>query len=162
MKNDCLVRFIANGLLHHGSTLTQEELIHHLIKEIFPTKDVALDIPPIPETQAISKTQTFLSCHVPECKLGFTPINTIPYEDYSSFFEELAKKNAYIGLGYDPKRLFNGTEEAKHVSTIVEINRHGATLQDPELPQNTFCSWEEIERDTIQVNGGFWHLIQEE
>lgn len=161
MKNDCLVRFIADGLLHHGSKLTQEELMRNLISEIFPSKDDDSEIPPIQELQAISNTRRFLSRHIPKCRLGFTPIRTIPYSDYTGFLEDLARNNAYLGLGYDPKRLFNGNEEVKHVSTVIDFNRHGATIQDPELPNKTFCSWEDVERDTFQVNGGFWHLTQE-
>lgn len=158
MKNDCLIRFIADGLVHAGSPYLHHELIENLIKAIYPDMTDHSEILPVKDSLALSATKTLLEDHTPSCALGFTPLNSIPYEDYLGYCEELAKRNCFIGLGYDPKRIFNSTLESKHVSRVVDFNRHGLFIEDPELDESVFYPWDEIEVDTIHVNGGFWFL----
>ena len=158
MKNDCLIRFIADGLIFHGNRESYSALSAILLNAIFPEKDHSRGIPPIPERLAIKSTASILSTQSVKCELSFTPFNTIPYEDYYAAYQQLSKNSAYIGLGYDPKRIFGGKIETKHVSRIKGCTEQGITLDDIELESPLFRTWEEVEIDTLPVDGGFWIL----
>jgi len=160
MKNDCLLRFIADGIVHLGNQENHQKLINSLRVTIFPKIDRHIDIPPIPEQLAITATANFLSDQPVPSKLSFIPFYTIPYEDYYGTCELLSKKSPFLGLGFDPKRIFGGDVRTKHISRIQSFSEKGAILDDTELKNPIFRSWEDIEKDTLPVYGGFWCLIK--
>lgn len=160
MKNDCLLRFITDGLIFHGNQENHQTLTASLLNAIFPENNPSQGIPPIPERLAIQATASILSVQSVKCELSFTPFKTIPYEDYYGAYQQLSKNPAYIGLGYDPKRIFDGEIKTKHISIVKSCSEQGLILDDIELENPVFRTWEDIEIDTLPVNGGFWSLTK--
>jgi hypothetical protein len=156
MKNDCLLKFIADGMRFYGNKNDRETLILLLAKEIYPQLVVHEDIPTTAQDLALTATSDFLSKAAPACELSFINFKQIPFEDYSECCEKLLKRRAFVGLGFNPNRIFNGFGKNKHVSIIKSATNKGLTIVDDELFEELFIDWEDVERDVFSVNGGFW------